>query len=172
MTTSSLPADTLRTAVLKVLADEVKAATDDGKASLKDVMDGLGIRSLTATLADGTEVATVSRAGGAESPKVTDPDKFLAWVAENRPGEIVQSVRDSYTDALLAAMRKTGEPVDPETGEVVPGVEFRAGAEYLAVRFASGPVDGRERIKQAWRDRELDLAGLLALPGGEPDAHA
>ena len=170
MNASSIPADTLRTAILKVLADEVKSATDDGKAGLKEVMDALGIKSLTATLADGTEVATVSKGGGVESPKVTGPEKFLAWVQENRPGEVVQVVRESYQETLLAAMKKTGTPVDPETGEVVPGVEFRTGTEYLTVTFASGKVQGRERIKQAWRDREIDLGALLALPGGEPDA--
>jgi len=50
---------------------------------------------------------------------------------------------------------------------VVPGIEFRTGTEYLTVSFANAKVQGRERIKQAWRDGAIDLGALLALPGGD-----
>ena len=49
----------------------------------------------------------------------------------------------------------------------MPGVEFKTSTEYLTVTFANGKVQGRERIKQAWRDREIDLGALLALPAPE-----
>lgn len=161
-----IPAAALRAAVLKVLSEEVDLAITEGKADLKEVMDALGIKSLKATLPDGTDVATVTLAGTSAAPKVTDPVKYLAWVQENRPGEVEPVVRKSYTDALLASMKETGEPVDPETGEVVPGVEFRSGTGYLSVTFGRAGAGGRERIKQAWQNRDLDLAGLIALPAG------
>lgn len=167
---STLPEDALRAAVLKALLDEVDAVIKSGKTDLKAQMDSLEIDSLSAVLPDGTKVAKVSRAGGATSAKVTDPEKFLAWVAENRPGEVVSSVRESYQKALLDAIDKAGAVVDPESGEVVPGVEFVTGTAYLTVTFSRGEPDGREQIKRAWRDGRVSLPSLLAIESGEPGA--
>lgn len=167
-TVDSIPADVLRAAVLKALAEEVKTAIEDGKAGLKPVMDTLKIGTLDAELPDGTQVGEISRAGGTASPKVTDPVKFLGWVEENRPGEVVRSVRESYQKALLEDMKKAGKAVDPATGDVVPGVEFVPSSEYLVVRYAG---EGKEAIRRAWQAGRIDLGSMLALPaGGEPGA--
>ena len=166
MTPDTLPQDTLRAAVLKALLKVISSTSDDGKAALKDVMDALEIDSLAAKLPDGTKVATLNRAGGNTTAKVTDEGKFFAWVSENRPGEIVQSVRDSYQKALLEAFDKSHALVDPETGEVVPGVEFVTGRDWLTVLFKPG---GEEAIKQAWRSGRLSLDAMLALPEGGSD---
>ena len=48
----SLPAESLRAAVLKALLTAIEATSKDGKASLKDVMDALDIDSLAARLPD------------------------------------------------------------------------------------------------------------------------
>jgi hypothetical protein len=167
MSMDTLPQDTLRAAVLKALQKVIASTADDGRALLKDVMDALEIDSLAARLPDGTKVATLNRAGGNTSARVTDEGKFFAWVQENRPGEVVTSVRDSYRKALLEAMDKAHELIDPETGEVVPGVEFVTGKEWLTVRFQPG---GEEAIKAAWRSGRLSLDAMLALPEGESDA--
>jgi len=166
MTPDTLPQDTLRAAVLKALLKVITTTSDDGKAALKDVMDALEIDSLAAKLPDGTKVATLNRAGGNTTAKVTDEGKFFAWVSENRPGEIVQSVRDSYQKALLEAFDKSHALVDPETGEVVPGVEFVTGRDWLTIPFKPG---GEEAIKQAWRSGRLSLDAMLALPEGGSD---
>lgn len=165
----SIPADSLRAAVLKALADEVTSAVKDGKASLQQVMEDLKIKSLTAELPDGTEVATVARAGGKTSARVTDPAKFLAWVQGSHPAEVEPVVRSSYQTALLAAIDSAGDAIDPDSGEVVPGVEFTTGTAYLTVTYAKGDVGGQELIKRAWRGGQISLDSLLALPGGEPD---
>jgi hypothetical protein len=171
MNLSTLPQDTLRAAVLKALSDEIGKAIKDGKADLKQAADTLKIKALTAELPDGTEVATITRAGGAAKPRVTDERKFLDWVLANRPGEVMQAVRESYRKALLEAVEKAGQPVDPETGDVIPGVEFETTAEYLTVRFTGGNPGGQELIKRAWRNGQVSLDSLLALPaGGDSDA--
>jgi hypothetical protein len=159
-----LPAASLRAAILKALLAAVDAASRDGKASLKDVMDALDIDSLTARLPDKAKVATIRRAGGKTTAKVRDEAKFLAWVHENRPGEVVHAVRDSYQKTLLEAMNDAGELVDPETGEVVPGVDWATGAAYLTVNFEPG---GEDAIRQAWQSGRLSLDSLLALPAPE-----
>lgn len=168
MATETLPQDTLRAAVLKALVKVITSSADDGKAALKDVMDALEIDSLAARLPDGTKVANLNRAGGNTSARVTDEGKFLAWVLENRPGEVVQEVRDSYRKHLLEAMDKARALVDPETGEVVPGVEFVPGKDWLTVNFKPG---GEDAIKAAWQSGRLSLDAMLALPsGGEQHA--
>ena len=161
-----LPAESLRAAILKALLTAIEVTSKDGKASLKDVMDALDIDSLAARLPDKTKVAAIRRAGGKSSAKVKDEAKFLRWVQENRPGEIVPTVRESYQKTLLETLDKQGDLVDPETGEVVPGVEFVTGTAYLTVNFEPG---GEEAIRQAWREQRISLDSLLALPaGGEP----
>ena len=49
--------------------------------------------------------------------RITDPAAFLAWVEANRPDEIVTTVAVSGNFTEL--IRRQGEAVDPETGEVV-----------------------------------------------------
>jgi hypothetical protein len=168
-TADTLPQDALRAAVIKALLKVVSAESDAGKAALKDVMDALEIDSLAARLPDGTKVATLNRAGGNTSAKVTDEGKFKAWVQANRPGEVITVVRDSYQKALLEALDKSHALLDPETGEVVPGVEFVTGKDWLTVLFKPG---GEEAIKQAWRSGRLSLDAMLALPGSEGENNA
>lgn len=165
---TGLPEDALRAAVLKTLADDVEEAVKDGKTSLKDAMEGLKIKALSAELPDGTEVATVTRAGGHSSPRITSMAKFLAWVQETHPTETEVIVRPGYAEQLLAAMKKAGRAVDPGTGETVPGIEFADATSYLSVTFARGDIDGRELIRRAWRDGAINpLAGLRELGAGE-----
>lgn len=159
----SLPAESLRAAVLKALLAEIEASVKGGKAGLKELMDMLDIDSLAARLPDGPKVATVRRAGGKASPKVTDPDKFLAWVQESHPDEVVPAVRESFTRAVLAEVDKNGAAV-MASGEAVPGVEFLTGTAYLTVNFEDG---GEDAVKQAWREHRISLDSLLALPAAE-----
>ena len=166
----SLPEESLRAAVLKTLADDVGSAVTDGKDSLKPVMEDLGIKSLAAKLPDGREVATLTLAGGAPSPRITDPGKFLAWVKKVHPTETEVIVRPDYVKTLLEQMANAGRPVDPKSGEVVPGVEFGATTRYVSVTFAKGDTDGRERIRRAYRDGVIALPDVLALPVGENGA--
>lgn len=167
-----LPEDALRDVTLKTLADEVEAALKNGRATLKEVMREQGIKSLSAKLPDGTPVATLTFAGGAPSPRITDPAKFLAWVQEAHPTETETVVRPGYTEALLKAMKDSGRAVDPRTGEVVPGVEFAATEPYITPSFAKSGPGGRELIRRAWRDGAIALPSLLGLPAGTENGEA
>jgi hypothetical protein len=84
------------------------------------------------------------------------------------PGEIVRSVRDSYKRVLLEPLAPTsdGLAVDPETGELVPGVSFRQSSPYVSTRFDKG---GRESVIDALRAGSvaLDLAAAPQLEGGQ-----
>lgn len=169
MSAGTLREDTLYAAVRKAVADEIAKAVKTGKKDLKQIVDDLSIKTLTARLPDGTEVGTVGKAGGGSVPEVADERKFLAWVKENRPGEVVETVRESYWNSLSEAMKKTGEPIDPETGERIPGVAFKTTTEYLTVNLAKGEPgrSGHDLIMQALLDKQISLNTVLALPAGE-----
>ena len=124
----------LQAVVLKVLADKVKARRDGVNRELSAALDP-GDRK-TAALASGVKVGTVSYTNGRAAAAVVDERAFMAWVAANRPDEIVQTVRDSYRAYLLEEVRANGGLLDMATGEAVeiPGVAVRAGSPYLSVR--------------------------------------
>lgn len=146
-----------RLAVLKVLSDLVKTQTDDAKTSVTEQMTP-GDR-LTATLPDGTKVASVTMAEPRASVKVVDEAAFVAWVAEEYPGEIVQAVRESFRTKVLDAVRRNGAPID-HNGAVTRGVEIVERDPYVTVRPTSG---ASEAVAQAWRDGTVQLGALPEL---------
>ncbi len=162
MNPRDLPEAARRAAVLKALSDEVKRAVERGKASLKPVLDELDIDTMGASLSpDGPRVAEVYRGGGNATAEVVNEDKYLAWVKETNPGEVIEAVRPTYTAELLKQIARTGE--------IVPGVELGLTTAYVAVRYEPG---GQAALTAAWREGLIDISPMLALPaspdGGEP----
>jgi hypothetical protein len=148
----------LRVAVLRALTDRIIEARDAARDELQATLADLGADRATAEL-DGTKVATLTLAGGKRTARVVDDREFLSWVREHRPGEVEQRVRDAYRSQLLAAASAAGAPVDPNTGELIPGVEVADGSPYIKTTFTPG---GRERIAAAWAAGELDgITGRL-----------
>lgn len=157
----------LEEAALKALSDAIGDRLKQVKADMQEALDTTGASRVEAKLPDGTKVATISMTTPKPAAVVTDPDKFLAWVREHSPANIVTrlvtEVRPAYTTALLAEMTAAGvaEVADKETGvvEEVAGVEVRATrSRGHSVR----PVDGgREAIAEAWQSGAL---AHLALP--------
>ncbi len=137
-----------------VITDEHKPV----KAALLADMRDLGVERLRVVGDDDADLGTVAVTAGRRGAKVTDERAFLAWVLERHPGEIVQVVRESFTRAVLDRATAAGDPVDPATGEVIPGVEIAAGDPYLTVRPAA-------EAKARMRDAVLK-SGLLQLPAG------
>jgi hypothetical protein len=163
----------LEEAALKALADTVNDRLKEVKATLQEALVGNGISKVSATLPDGTKVATISRSDPKPTAVVTDADKFLEWVRANSPHNVttrlVTEVRPAYTTALLAEMTAAGcnEVADKETGvvEEVAGVEIKATrSTFHSVR----PVDGgRDAIAEAWRNGQLAHLNLLQIEAGE-----
>jgi hypothetical protein len=158
---------TRKVALLTALKDAVEAELDAARAEARDVIikarEELGVKSVEVTVPDGEVVATVTVAGGGTAPSVHYDDVFLAWVKENHPSEVVESVRPSFSKALLGRLEPAGDRyVDPNTGEVVAGIGGRAKSEYISVRFKPA---GREAIAEAWRGGEIGalLAGQPAI---------
>jgi plasmid stabilization system protein ParE len=159
-------------ALTTVIADAAKARKDDLRAALAAALDDVGADSVRAELPDGTRVAKSTLITPNPKPVVSDEAAFAGWVEGFRPDEIVRTVRDSYKRVILERLASTpdGTAIDPETGEVVPGVRFSTGATYVSTRFEK---DGRDAIVTAIRDGAIEPAAVLsalsttpALPGG------
>jgi hypothetical protein len=151
-----------RAVVERVVADKVKASQADTKAALMDAME-VGDRKV-AKIGD-TSVGYVIITKGRQTWRVSDPAALLAWVKANMPTEVVvtESVRESYVTALLNGAKAAGAPVDPRTGEVVPGIEVAEGDPYASVR----PNEAAEvAVAEAWNSGELDLWYFAELEAG------
>jgi hypothetical protein len=159
----------LEEAALKALADSVNDRLKQVKATMQEALVSTGISKVSATLPDGTKVATISRSDAKPAAVVVDDEAFMKWVREAAAGEVVTrlvtEVRPAYRAAILAQITAAGVPrvVDTETGEVhdVPGVEVRA---TRTLTHSVRPVDGgREAIARAWSEGRLELLNLLQL---------
>lgn len=165
-----------REAYLKTLLDVVNDAYKEARTETQALLDTAasedGTRQVAVTLPDGPDIATVSLTAGEAAAKVTDPDKFKAWVLENFGSEIkrefVTSVQPAFEKKLLAELTAAGgtEWADPENGVIhdVPGVEMApARARTHAVRFKK---DGRDQVMTAWREGRLATVALPTLTAG------
>jgi hypothetical protein len=163
----------LEEAALKALSDTVNDRLKEVKNAMQEQLVDNGISKVTASLPDGTKVATISRSDAKPAAVVIDDDAFLAFVRGIAPSEVttrlVTEVRPAYRTTVLAQMTAAGVPriVDTETGELhdVPGVEVKATRALThSVRPAAG---GKEAIAEAWRTGQLAHLNLLQIEAGE-----
>lgn len=151
--------DAGRAVVLSWLGRQVRDHSNAVREHLAPKVDP-GER-ITAKLPDGTVIGTVTIGKPAQSPMVVDERALLDWVRENRPDEVVESVRASYVDHLKEQVRKHGHAFDAETGEIIPGIELREGSPSYRPSVDKDAVP----VLQA-RLGEIVGNGLLALPEG------
>lgn len=109
------------------------------------------------------DVATVSLPVSHESVTVSDSAALAGWVARRYPDEVVPTVRPAFGKVLLARLAHDGETViDPETGEVVPGLGVRAGGVAGALRIKAST--GAEQVAGQMAERVIaDLGRELGL---------
>jgi hypothetical protein len=141
-------------AVLKVLSERIR----DAKAALeRQARDQMEPGDRTAVKFGDELLGLVTLANGRRSTKVDDPGALLAWVKDAYPTEVVTSeqIRPAFLKLLLDRAKDTGEPVDPHTGEVIPGVSFTAGDPYPLIRLTA---DADALVAVEWQ------AGRLPLP--------
>ena len=144
----------------KLLADAARAEGEQARAELAEHMRQTGTERVRVTDDDGWDLGAVSLSRGRPSARVVDEIAFAAWVAQRYPSEIVQSVRPAFAKRLLDEAAKLGDPVDPQTGEVMPGVEVGQGEPHLTVRPSA---EAKTRMAALL----AEARGLLALGGGD-----
>jgi hypothetical protein len=146
----------LRLAVVTVLQDRVAEERELLRAAIVAALDNVGADSVRAELQDGTRVAKAGITVPKPSARVTDPQALTEWASQAHPTEVVWRVRESFQKGLLDRLKPgpDGHAVDPDTGEVIPGVTFVERDRYPSLRFES---DGRERIAAALSDGSLSI---------------
>lgn len=157
----------LRLIVLKVLGEELAKAKTPVTDVLRETWT-VGDRT-GGKLPSGQVVGSVTFKRGSVGASVSDRAAFEEWVAENHPEELetityapVTRVRPAYEKRLTDEAKKAGEPVDPATGESVPGITVRTGDPTPAVTLAPGAAD---LVAEAWRSGALaELVGDLLRP--------
>lgn len=131
----------VRLAVLKALSEEVKRVDIEARKAAKD--EFVAGDRITATLEDGTVVGSVTRTKlepESVAWAVVDPQAFLAWCKANRPTAVVENVRSSDQQAILA---------DLESGKVT---EVPDGVDAIDVPAKGGTLQVRP-----------DYAAVMAL---------
>ncbi|MGW4406572.1 hypothetical protein ACWEJ6_21260 [Nonomuraea sp. NPDC004702] len=142
--------------VLKVITARLKQAKDNADAELRQT--ALPGDRTNAVLPDGTVAGAVTQAKGRVSARVTDRDKFVAWVAMHYPGEVEEvtstSVRPAFEKKILDDCKRHGHPVDTDGSEVA-GVEVGVGDPYSITKVADGAEDA---IAAAYRSGQVTEA--------------
>lgn len=88
---------------------------------------------------------TVTRVGGKDVAVVSDPFALLRWTQEHRPSEVVPSLRPAWVDFVKRlALTKEG-PIDPQTGQLIPGVTTETSARTVRV---NGTPEAREAARR------------------------
>lgn len=75
-------------------------------------------------------------------------------------------VRPAYEQAILANVVKAKAPVDPATGEVIPGVAYDKGGQGLSIACRLSEAQ-RQELTDAYVAGELDLIALATTPPAE-----
>lgn len=152
----------LALAVTTVIADYAADQKDALRAELLASLDELGADSVRAELY-GEKIAKSAIVAPSRKPVVVNEQAFTAWVAENFATEIETRVREAFKKVLLDRVIEADEQVavDPETGEVIPGINFVSKSAYISTRFEKG---GRDAVIAAFQSGALTLSQTFATP--------
>ena len=155
--------DALRVAALKALRDKIDAALDFARLDLFDDLtemhDEAGVRSLDVMVGD-TVVATVSLTVPKPGPHVEDREAYIDFITEHHPSAIERKVSYAFEREHMKRIA--------ETGELVPGVEWRTDTTPTTFSTRFKP-NGRDAIASAVMAGELSMRRLMSLSEGRVD---
>ena len=155
----SIKEKSLKLAAVSLIADEAKKAKDRLRAELQEEMDNLGADRVKAELGDET-VAYITTTKPKFKWEITSDRKFIEWVKANLPSEIIESVRESSIDAILAKFNYVDDLVIDPNGEPVDWLVGSESNPYLTTKFHS---DGREKLRSAIVGNAIDARKVLEL---------
>jgi hypothetical protein len=155
----SIKEKSLKLAAVSLIADEAKKMKDKLRAELQEEMDSLGADRVKAELGDEV-VAYVTTTKPKFKWEVINERKFVDWVADNHPTEIVESVRESFRDVILDKFTYLDDLVIDPNGEPVDWLVGHLSEPYLTTKFHS---DGRERLREALVSNSIEPKKVLEL---------
>lgn len=149
---------------VKVLKEWVAALEKEVRPLAEGAMEPG--EQVTAVMPDNTRVGKVSLSEAPNNVVVTDEAALIAWVQKNKPTEIVPSLREAYWNTLKNQVKTNGHAFDPDTGEIIPGIEAVAGTP----RLTPTPNDEGRRLVMAFLTDMSTRSVVLALPSAERPA--
>ena len=155
----SIKEKSLKLAAVSLIADEAKKMKDNLLAELQAEMDELGADRVKAELGDDV-VAYVTTTKPKFKWEVINERKFVDWVADNHPTEIVESVRESFRDVILDKFTYLDDLVIDPNGEPVDWLVGHLSEPYLTTKFHS---DGREKLREALVSNSIEPKKILEL---------
>ena len=151
----------LELAAVTMIEQEAKRVKDALRSRLKAEMDAIGADRVKADI-DGEQVAYVTTSKPRFKWNVHNERKFVQWVKDNCPGELVESVRQSSRDIILDKFTYTDDAVIDPNGEIVDWLEGSIADPYLMTKFAA---DGRETLKNAFQTGQLEFKKIWEIEG-------
>lgn len=179
----------LRVAALRVLSDAITTEARENRAAAESAFARLraenGVKSMTVTLPDGSEIGTIAIKAGAREvewlesalvsfasevaptevtetidPAILDDPEVREWLSAHKPGAFTTTVRPGWVKTLTPD--DDGQVVNPTTGELVKVANVTTSAP--TGKFAYTPTkDAAERVVAAWQAGELgEIGGPLA----------
>ena len=112
----------LELAAVSLIADEAKKAKDRLRAALQTEMDAIGADRVKAEYGDDV-IAYVTTTKPKFKWVIKSDKRFVDWVKANIPSEIVESVRESSVEAILAKFNYLDDMVIDPNGEVIDWLE-------------------------------------------------
>ena len=155
----SIKEKSLKLAAVSLIADEAKKMKDKLRAELQEEMDSLGADRVKAELGDEV-VAYLTTSKPKFKWEVINERKFVDWVADNHPTEIVESVRESFRDVILDKFNYVDDLVIDPNGEPVDWLVGHLSEPYLTTKFHS---DGREKLREALVSNSIEPKKILEL---------
>ena len=155
----SIKEKSLKLAAVSLIADEAKKMKDKLRAELQEEMDSLGADRVKAELGDDV-VAYVTTSKPKFKWEITSDIKFLHWVKEYFPSEVVEAVRESSIDKLLEKLQLVDDLVIDHTGEQITWAFPNISEPYLVTKFHS---DGREKLREALVSNSIEPKKILEL---------
>jgi hypothetical protein len=151
----------LELAAVSLIADEAYKAKNRLREALQAEMDAIGADRVKAEY-QGDQIAYVTTTKPKFKWVVQNDRKFVQWVKENLPGEIVETVRESSIDHILNKFNYQDDVVIDPNGEIVDWLVGSESEPYLTTRFAA---DGRETLKSAFQSGQLEFKKIWELEG-------
>ena len=149
----------LELAAISMIADAAKKRKDELRAQLQGEMDGIGADRVKAEL-DGEVIAYVTTSKPKFKWEVISERKFVEWVKDNHPSEIVESVRESFRDVILDKFNYVDDAAIDPNGEIVDWLVGHISEPYLVTKFHS---DGREKLRDAFVSNSIDPKKVLEI---------
>jgi len=149
----------LELAAISMIADAAKKRKDELRAQLQGEMDGIGADRVKAEL-DGEVIAYVTTSKPKFKWEVISERKFVEWVKDNHPSEIVESVRESFREVILDKFNYVDDAAIDPNGEIVDWLVGHISEPYLVTKFHS---DGREKLRDAFVSNSIDPKKVLEI---------